>query len=64
MATCPVCNHEGHPYVTKQVSTAGWVVFVALLFVCLPLAWIPFVVDGLKEDVHKCSNCGAKLGST
>jgi hypothetical protein len=36
MATCPVCNHEAPPYLTGQISMAGWIVFAALLFVCLP----------------------------
>ncbi len=62
MAICPVCNHDGAPYVIKQVSQTGWIVFAILLVTTCVLAWIPFVVDGLKEEVHKCSNCGTKLG--
>ena len=58
---CPFCNHEGNPVVSKQVSVVGWVIFVAILFICFPLCWIPFVVDGCKEEVRKCSGCGAKI---
>ena len=62
MATCPVCEHDGAPYVGEQVSSTGWIVFVVLLFLCIFLAWIPFVTDSLKEEVRKCGNCGTKLG--
>ena len=64
MAQCPVCNHEGEPKVDRQISVTGWVVFAALLFVCFPLCWIPFVVDGCKEDVFRCESCGAKIGTS
>ena len=64
MAVCPVCNHDGPPYVTQQTSQTGWIVFAILLFACPPFCWIPFVVDGCKEEVRKCSNCGTKLGVT
>ena len=26
----------------------GFIVFIILIFVCLPLCWIPFVVDSMK----------------
>ena len=28
----------------------GLIVFIILLLVCLPLCWIPFVVDSLKGN--------------
>ncbi len=28
----------------------GMIVFIILLLVCLPLCWIPFVVDSLKGE--------------
>ena len=28
----------------------GFVIFIILIFVCLPLCWIPFVVDSLKAE--------------
>jgi len=62
MAVCPICEHDGAPFVTKQVSGSGWIVFVLLILFCIILAWLPFVVDSLKEEVRKCSNCGTKLG--
>ncbi len=61
-ATCPVCSHQGPPIVTQQVSTGGWIVFAVLLVTCFPLCWIPFVVDGLKEEVRRCGACGCKMG--
>ncbi|MCA8954788.1 MAG: LITAF-like zinc ribbon domain-containing protein [Planctomycetes bacterium] len=63
MAKCPMCDHEGRVQTKQQMSTAGWIVFAALLLVCLPLCWIPFVVDSFKEEVRTCANCGGKLGT-
>ena len=28
----------------------GFVIFIILLFLCLPLCWIPFVVDSMKSE--------------
>jgi hypothetical protein len=58
---CPQCNSSAPPVVTEQVSAAGWIVFVVLIFMCLPLCWIPFVVSGLKEPVRRCGSCGMRL---
>ncbi len=62
MAVCPICEHDGAPFVTQQVSQTGWIVFALLIVFCFVLAWIPFVTDSLKDEVRKCSNCGSKLG--
>jgi lipopolysaccharide-induced tumor necrosis factor-alpha factor len=59
---CPFCGHEGPPQTKRQISVAGWVLFVVLIFLCLPLCWLPFVIDGCKEDIHKCMKCRMKLG--
>jgi lipopolysaccharide-induced tumor necrosis factor-alpha factor len=59
---CPYCNNEAPPIVTKEMSTGGWVLFIVLLLFCLPLCWLPFVLDGCKEEKRKCSSCGTKLG--
>lgn len=60
--TCPFCQHEGPPVVSKKLSQSGLIVFIVLLFVCLPLCWLPFVLDTFKEDERKCASCGSKLG--
>ncbi|WP_207915907.1 LITAF-like zinc ribbon domain-containing protein [Natronoflexus pectinivorans] len=62
MLKCPFCSYEGTPVFEKRISSTGWVLFVVLLFFCLPLFWIPFVVDGTKEEVRKCARCGSRLG--
>ena len=59
---CPLCNQDGPPVVTKQLSTGGWVLFGALLLFCLPLCWIPFVTEGCKQETRKCFACGRKIG--
>jgi hypothetical protein len=45
--------------VRRRISTAGWVVFVALLLFCFPLSIIGLFI---KEDYRVCSSCGIKLG--
>src|SRR5947208_1563597 len=47
------------PNYSQQVSAAGWLVFVLLLvLVCPFICWIGLFI---KEDVRKCSDCGARL---
>jgi len=59
---CPFCNHEGPPTITKGISGGGWVLFIILLLFCIPLCWLPFVMDGCKDETRKCSSCGSKIG--
>ncbi|MBN1590329.1 MAG: LITAF-like zinc ribbon domain-containing protein [Pirellulales bacterium] len=59
---CPFCSHEGPPEIKREMSMGGWVLFIVLLLFCIPLCWLPFVIDGCKEDKRICSGCGAKLG--
>ena len=59
---CPFCQSEAPPNTMKKVSGTGWIVFVILLLFCFPLCWLPFVLDGCKEDVRTCSSCLTRLG--
>ena len=59
---CPFCQFQGPPVSEMKVSAMGWVVFIVLILFCLPLCWIPFVVDGCKEEVRRCTSCGSRLG--
>jgi hypothetical protein len=34
--------------VLGPLNQTGMIVFIVLLFVCLPLCWLPFVIDSLK----------------
>ena len=36
--------------VALGLNKNGFIVFIILIFVCLPLCWIPFVVDGMKAE--------------
>src|SRR5690349_8564188 len=47
--TCPYCKSSATPFQKKQLSAGGWVLFAVLLFFCIPLCWLPFVIDGCKE---------------
>lgn len=58
---CPHCSTTQPPRVEEKTSAAGWVLFVALLFVCLPLCWLGILV---KESYKVCNGCGSKLGES
>jgi hypothetical protein len=57
-SVCPYCGSDAPPIFTSQISSGGWVVLVVMLLLCWPLFWIGLL---MKEDVKKCSDCGAKL---
>jgi LITAF-like zinc ribbon domain len=59
---CPFCEFQGPPIVTKKISSGGLILFAVLLLVCFPLCWLPFVLDGCKEQIRTCAGCGTKLG--
>ena len=59
---CSLCGHEGMPIIKKTLSSGGWVFFIVLLLFCLPLCWLPFVLDECKDKIQKCAGCGSKLG--
>lgn len=60
---CPFCKYEGTPIIEERINTQGWIVFAILLFVCLPLCWIPFVGNSFKEQLIRCPSCGLSIGS-
>ncbi len=54
---CPRCASQLFPLITRQISTAGWIVFAALLITFFPLFWIGLLI---KEDVRVCPVCNFK----
>jgi hypothetical protein len=55
---CPHCQTTAPPVVATRISTAGWVVFFALLVFCLPLCFVGLFI---KEEYRQCSWCRAAL---
>jgi hypothetical protein len=55
---CPHCGTTAPPVVASRISTAGWIVFAALLVFCLPLFFIGLLI---KEEYRMCSWCRAPL---
>ena len=58
---CPYCDHVGLPVPKEKITMAGWAVFGILLLCCLPLCWLPFVVDAFKEKYRFCIACENKV---
>lgn len=56
---CPHCGTQNFPYLSRKISTAGWIVFAVLLITFFPLFWIGFLI---KEDVKICSVCNYRVG--
>ena len=56
---CPRCGTQNFPYLSRKISTAGWIVFAVLLVTFFPLFWIGFLI---KEDVKICSVCNTRVG--
>lgn len=59
--TCPYCRYVGPPQTEKKTSTGGWILFVALIFLCVPICWLALF---LKETRRKCPSCGTSAGAT
>ena len=32
------------------LNLGGFILFIALIFICLPLCWLPFVISGCKAS--------------
>jgi hypothetical protein len=43
----------------SKISTGGWIVFVAMLFLCFPLFWVGLLI---KDEYKVCCECGTRLG--
>jgi len=56
---CPRCGAAYLPTVEKKISSEGWVIFILLLFFCIPLCWIGLL---MKQEHRVCPVCHADLG--
>lgn len=55
---CYRCNTDVMPR-SSGLNSTGLVLFIIFLLFCLPLCWIPFVVDSCKKKV--CPQCGCEM---
>jgi hypothetical protein len=52
----PQSQHEGNAAMPQGqavflgLNQTGMIVFIVLLLVCLPLCWIPFLIDSMKGE--------------
>ena len=54
---CPRCASQAMPYVSRRVSTAGWITFAVLLVTTGIFFWIGLLI---REDVRTCPVCNFK----
>jgi hypothetical protein len=54
---CPRCGSEEPPWVVRQISAAGWVLFALLLVFFFPLCFIGLLIT---ETKRVCRHCGLK----
>merc|ERR1712055_359311 len=62
--TCSNCRHEVTSKITEE---PGVIAYVAAGIICLVGCWcgcclIPLNMDSMKEVIHTCPNCNAKMG--
>ena len=55
---CPNCGTGSLPVTERRISTAGWIVFAALLVFTVIFFWIGLL---MKENVSICPVCRAKV---
>jgi hypothetical protein len=55
---CPYCGSTARPIVRRQVSGAGWAVFVLLLIFTILFCFLGLFIT---EDVYTCRDCGARV---
>lgn len=55
---CPRCGSASLPVLERRVSTAGWIVFAALLIFTVIFFWIGLL---MKEDVACCPTCKLRI---
>ena len=55
---CPYCKSPYPPMLVEKISVGGWIVFVLLFLVCLPLCWIGLL---MKDQNRVCATCHAVL---
>jgi hypothetical protein len=55
---CPYCDSTARPLVHRQVSPAGWIVFVLLLIFTIIFCFVGLFI---QEEVRYCRDCGARL---
>jgi hypothetical protein len=55
---CPHCGTHEPPERTRQISTAGWIIFAVFLAFFLPLFWVGLLIT---ERVDYCYDCGKRV---
>lgn len=56
---CPVCARASQVLMKSEIASSSWVFFFVLLFLCLPLCWVPLLS---KQHYRVCASCGARVG--
>lgn len=56
---CRDCGKVDDPILGSKVSQSGWVIFILLLVLFLPLCWLGLLV---REKYPVCRHCGYKMG--
>ncbi|XP_066921636.1 cell death-inducing p53-target protein 1-like [Clytia hemisphaerica] len=60
---CVTCMQYITTDVRETIGTCQWLIAILLCsFLLFIFAWIPFVIDDLKDAVHSCPNCKSYCG--
>ena len=58
---CGSCKQKVTTGVEKKFSTTGWLFVGAMIYICCPLFWLPFLMDMSYQFIHTCPHCKANL---
>lgn len=56
--SCPFC-HEEAQIISSGLNNSGLILFIVLILFCIPLCWLPFVIDSCKKKI--CTKCGREI---
>lgn len=51
---CPNCGTNAPPITRSEISDGGWIVFILMLFLCLPLFWVGLL---MRDQFRVCPAC-------
>lgn len=55
---CPYCSQDT-TFIKAGLNNSGLILFIVLIVFCIPLCWLPFVLDNCQKRV--CVKCGREI---
>ncbi|CAK80703.1 unnamed protein product (macronuclear) [Paramecium tetraurelia] len=59
---CPYCQKPVQTMIEYQSGCSTWLACMLLFLFFLPLFFLPFCFEECQDKIHKCPNCGKRVG--